>query len=110
MKHSLGKLFNYDRLFIKFLSFGIFSIMIFISSFTELNVLNAEDKTEKSTVFLSFDINAFNEEEDFLISKDIILQISNYFLLDSTKTVILQGYGQTNFNPISLTKQNLLLH
>jgi len=107
MKHSLGKLFNYDRLFIKFLSFGIFSIMIFISSFTELNVLNAEDKTEKSTVFLSFDINAFNEEEDFLTSKDIILQISNYFLLDSTKTVILQGYGQTNFNPISLTKQNL---
>ena len=107
MKHSLEKLFIYDHLFLKFFTFGIISIVILISSFIELNTILAEEKDEKSTIFLAYDLDIFNDERDLLASKDIILQISNYFLLDKSKTVVLQGYGQTNFNSITLSSENL---
>ena len=107
MKHSLKKLFIYDHLFLKFFTFLIISIVIIISSYIELNTILAEEKDEKSTIFLAYDLDSFNDDNDFFTSKDIILQISNYFLLDSTKTVILQGYNQNNFNPITLTIDNL---
>jgi len=108
MKHSLKKIFNYDHLLSMFFSIGIILIIIIsISSFIESNILLAEEKDEKSTVFLAYDVNIFNDEKDLLASKDIILQISNYFLLDKSKTVVLQGYGQNNFNPITLSSKNL---
>ncbi|MDG2100760.1 MAG: hypothetical protein P8K05_00215 [Dehalococcoidia bacterium] len=108
MKHSLKKLFTYDRLFSKFLNYGIFSILMVMISFVALDDLYAEENDEKSTVFLAYDINALNDDDDLSTSKDILLQISNYFLLDSTKIVVLQGYGQTNFNPIILSRENLM--
>lgn len=108
MKHSLKKIFTYDLLFSKFLNYGIFSILMILISFVSLNDLYAEENDEKSTVFLAYDINALNDDKDLSTSKDILLQISNYFLLDSTKIVVLQGYGQTNFNPITLSRENLI--
>ena len=87
---------------------GYLVFLMILISFVSLNDLYAEENDEKSTVFLAYDINALNDDKDLSTSKDILLQISNYFLLDSTKIVVLQGYGQTNFNPITLSRENLI--
>ena len=105
MNHMKQKIIsNFNALSWIFFSL-LFLIFIFKIIFADLNILNADENSDKRTIFLAFDMNYKNQEE-LDTSKDIVNQILNYYTKESNTEVVFQPYGSKSYDPKVVNLQN----
>ena len=105
MNHMKRKIIsNFNALSWIFFSL-LFLIFIFKLIFADLNILNADENSDKRTIFLAFDMNYKNQEE-LETSKDIVNQILNYYTKESNTEVVFQPYGSKSYDPKVVNLQN----
>ena len=107
MDNSLKIFINYYDILKKvfFLGFVLVTLLFWILN---INSIFADENTEK-TIFVAYDLQNLNDAEDFRTSKEVIYQISNYYLLHDDTSVILQSYGSMNQNSIEINRENIKL-
>ena len=107
MNNSLKIFINYYDILSKifFLGLVFFAILFYILNTSHIF---AEEETD-STIFIAYDTDNLNDNEDYKTSKDIILQIANYYSIKKNVSVIIQSYGSMNGETLKIDEENVNL-
>ena len=107
MNNSLKIFINYYDILSKifFLGLVFFAILFYILNTSHIF---AEEETD-STIFIAYDTDNLNDNEDYKTSKDIILQIANYYSIKENVSVIIQSYGSMNGERLKIDEENVNL-
>ena len=107
MNNSLKIYINYYDILSKifFLGLAFFAILFYILNTSQIF---AEEETD-TTIFIAYDTDNLNDNEDYKTSKDIILQIANYYSIKENVSVIIQSYGSMNGEALKIDEENVNL-
>ena len=103
MNNSLKIYINYYDILSKifFLGLVFFAILFYILNTSQIF---AEEETD-TTIFIAYDTDNLNDNEDYKTSKDIILQIANYYSIKENVSVIIQSYGSMNGERLKIDEE-----